>query len=118
MEDTKLTLEQMEEELIKEESDQLDELLDEFLKEPLPAFEEPDTTVAAEEPVVYRNFSNDYGAQPPEPTQEDLQAEEESAAQRRKRENDDRTIVALMAVASVECLGILAILAYWIKMFL
>ena len=117
MEDTKKTLERLQRELINEESDQLDELLEEFLQEPLPAFEEPDTTVPADAPVEYRNFSNDYGAQPPEPTEEDLQAEE-AAVKKYKRERDERTILALMVVASIECVGILAILAYWIKIFL
>ena len=114
MEDTEKTLERMEQELIKEEPDQLDALLEEFLNEPLPAFEEPDTTVVAAEPEEYRNFSNDYGAELPEETQIDEEEEKRQA----KRENDERTVVALMAVASVECLGIIAILAYWLKMFL
>ena len=117
MKDNRKTLEQLQNELINEEVQPLDELLEEFLNEPLPAFEEPDTTVPADTPVVYRNFSNDYGAQPPEPTQEDLQAEEE-AKRLRKHQNDERTILALMVVASIECVGILAILAYWIKTFL
>ena len=114
MENMEKTLNQMEQELINEEPDQLDALLEEFLNEPLPAFEEPDTTVAADGPVEYRNFSNAYGAELPEETQIDEEEEKRQA----KRENDERTIVALMAVASVECLGIIAILAYWLKMFL
>lgn len=114
MEDTEKTLEQLEQELINEESDQLDALLEEFLNEPMPAFEEPDTTVAAGDPGEYRNFSNDYGAELPK----EEEPSEEEAAQIAKRANDERTIVALMAVASVECLGIIAILAYWLKMFL
>ena len=114
MEDTEKTLEQLEQELINEEPDQLDALLEEFLNEPMPAFEEPDTTVAAGNPGEYRNFSNDYGAELPEVEE----PSEEEAAQIAKRANDERTIVALMAVASVECLGIIAILAYWLKMFL
>jgi hypothetical protein len=114
MEDTEKTLERLEQELIKEEPDQLDALLEEFLNEPLPAFEEPDTTVVAAEPEEYRNFSNDYGQTLPK---EEKPCVDEDR-QRAKRENDERTVVALMAVASVECLGILAILAYWLKMFL
>ena len=114
MEDTEKTLERLEQELIKEEPDQLDALLEEFLNEPLPAFEEPDTTVVAAEPEEYRNFSNDYGQALPK---EEKPCVDEDR-QRAKRENDERTVVALMAVASVECLGILAILAYWLKMFL
>ena len=93
---------------------QLDALLEEFLNEPLPAFEEPDTTVVAAEPEEYRNFSNDYGQTLPK---EEKPCVDEDR-QRAKRENDERTVVALMAVASVECLGILAILVYWLKMFL
>ena len=133
MEDMEKTLEQLQQELLEEEqveaepaeeelpeaeSDHLDALLAEFLSEPIPAFEDPDTTVATGDPGEYRNFSNDYGAQPTDEEYSDEQPEELTPEQLRKRQLDERIVLALMIFASVECVGILAILIYWMKMFL
>ena len=138
MEDMEKTLEQLQQELLEEEkpeeklveealveaepteeeNDQLDALLAEFLSEPIPAFEDPDTTVATGEPGEYRNFSNDYGAQTADEEYSDEQPEELTPEQLRKRQLDERIVLALMIFASVECVGILAILIYWMKMFL
>ena len=123
LEDMEKTLEELqqeliEEELVEEENDQLDALLEEFLNEPTPAFEEPDSTVATGEAGEYRNFSNDYGAQISDEEYSDEQQEELTPEQLRKRQQDERVILGLMIFASVECVGILAILVYWLKMFL
>ena len=118
MEDMEKTLEEFQQELTEEDNEQLDALLEEFLNEPVPAFEEPDTTVAAGDPGDYRNFSNDYGAQPTDEEYSDEQPEELTPEQLRKRQQDERVILGLMIFASVECVGILAVLVYWIKLFL
>lgn len=110
MEDTKKALDRLQRELLNEESDRLDTLLEEFLEEPMPAFEDPDAITIPDRKVAYINYANDYGSQPQEAAQ--------AKAVQKKKKKDDRTIVALMVIASLECVGILGVLIYWLKMFL
>ncbi len=105
MEDTRKELESMEKVLFREETVSLDELLnDRELQELLG--EKPAEKPA--EQLVYQNFANGYGA--------GVQPQTPAAPQRSKR--DDRIIVALMSTASVLCLDIIGVLAYWLTVLL
>ena len=118
MEDRNEELERIERELLAEEPKDLDQLMKEFLEEPVaeeedtiqisqeptPAFDDPDKTEISDDPVVYCNFSNDYG--------KDLQAEQEKAL--RKKKKDDNTIITLLAIAAGLSVGIISVLVYWL----
>lgn len=110
MEDTNKELERLQQELLAEESNDLDELLADFLEEPLPAFDDPEKIYDPKEPMVYCNYSNDYG--------KDLQEFAENGDDMKKKKKDDKTLIGLMLTASVLCLGILGILIYWLEEFL
>ena len=116
MEDTQKELERLEQELLEEEKTDIDKaveeiLLDEdLLREVMsadaePAFEDPDKIHEPAEPMVYCNYSNDYGKDQQEDTQQE---------QKKK----DKTIIGLMITASALCLGIMGILLYWLLTFL
>jgi hypothetical protein len=118
MEDRNEELERIERELLAEEPKDLDQLMKEFLEEPVaeeedtiqipqeptPAFDDPDKTEISDDPVVYCNFSNDYG--------KDLQADQEKAL--RKKKKDDNTIITLLAIAAGLSVGIISVLVYWL----
>lgn len=118
MEDRNEELERIERELLAEEPKDLDQLMKEFLEEPVaeeedtiqipqeptPAFDDPDKTEISDDPVVYCNFSNDYG--------KDLRSEQEAAA--RKKKKDDNTIITLLAIAAGLSVGIISVLVYWL----
>lgn len=120
MEDTQKELERLEKELLEEQPQEDgvdvildDELLWEIIAEgATPAFEDPETIHEPAEPMVYCNYSNDYG--------KDLQAEpkdlEEETAAKKKR--SDKLIIGLMIAASALCVGIMGILIYWWEAFL
>ena len=116
MEDTQKELERLEKELLEEEEADVDKAVDEILldedllrvimtADAEPAFDDPDKIHEPEGPMVYRNFSNDYG--------NDQQADDQ-AEQKKK----DKTIIGLMIAASCLCLGIMGILLYWLLTFL
>ena len=105
MENTNEELERIERELLAEEPQDLDKLMKEFLEEPMPAFEDPDKTVILDDPVVYCNYSNDYG--------KDLQPEAEDEALKKKKK-DDNTIITLLSIAAGLSLGIIGVLVYWL----
>ena len=116
MKDTQEELDRLEQELIAEETQQpedidLDEeLLTEVIEEfSQPAFEDPDKIREPAEGVVYSNYANDYG--------EDLQRLADTGETEPKKKND-KVIIGLMITASVLCLGIIAILLYWLNAFL
>ena len=67
-----------------------------------PAFDDPQTIHEPEQPLVYRNFSNNYG----EKTPEEL-----------KKEKSDRIDLGLMIAASALALGIIGVLIYWLIAF-
>ena len=109
MEDTQKELERLQEELLKEEPDILDDkVLEELLKEPEPAFDDPDQIHEPQEPMTYRNFSNDYGRD----------SEETPDAPAAEQKKDDKVLIGLMITASVLCVGILGVLTYWLTVFL
>lgn len=112
MEDTRRELERIERELLAEE-DREAEALD-GLPEDVegPAFDDPEKIYDPKEPMVYCNYSNDYG--------KDLKnfAENGGEEAMRKQNKKDKTIIGLMITASVLCLGILGILIYWLEAFL
>ena len=100
--------EQDEFEIIDEEPDILaDELIRELMAEP--AFEDPDRIHDPEEPLVYCNYSNDYGR--------DLKDFAENGGKTDKNKSD-KVDMALMITASALCLGIIGVLAYWLVMYL
>ena len=106
MEERNEELERIEQGLLEEEQTQkLDQLLKDFLEEPIPAFEDPDKTVILSEPVEICNYSNDYGNQP-------QPSEEEKAALKKKK--DDKTIIGLMITAAALSVGIVGVLVYWL----
>lgn len=75
----------------------------------IPAFDDPDTIHEPEEPLVYRNFSNDYGQIPAEPIKTGFWA---------GVSRDDRIAIGLMIACSVLCLGIIGVLVYWLVAYL
>ena len=68
-----------------------------------PAFDDPQFIHEPEEPMVYRNFSNNYG----EKTREEI-----------KKEKKDRVDIGLMIAASALSLGIIGVLIYWLVAYL
>jgi len=114
--DTREELERIEKELLAQEAEQpeqtgdvLEEALEmEFLREDLaePAFEDMDEIRDPEEPLVYCNYSNDYGR--------DLQEPEDSQPQMTK---DDKVTMGLMIAASALALGIIIVMIYWLVKF-
>ena len=109
MENTNEELERIQQGLLEEEPVDIDKLMKEFLEEPEPAFADPDKTEISGEPVVYCNFSNDYGKDP--------QKEAEEAALAKKKK-DDNTIITLLAIAAGLSVGIIGVLVYWLVKYL
>lgn len=87
----------------------LEDILSEEQTEVIPAFEDPDEIHEPEEPMEYRNYSNDYGRDT-----------EESAMEKNKKKQkiEDNWQIILMAIASFLCLGIIGVLIYWMEVFL
>ncbi len=73
-----------------------------------PAFDDPQTIHEPEEPLVYCNYSNDYGR--------DLQAFADDPETEAPK--TDRFTVGLMITACVLTLGIIGVLLYWLVAFL
>lgn len=121
MEDTRKELERLEQELLADEEmtlteKELDELFldDDLLREVMeedaaPAFEDPDKIHEPAEPMVYYNYSNDYG--------KDLQEAADAGAEETAKKKNDKLIMGLMITASALCLGIVGILIYWLEAF-
>ncbi len=106
--DTREELERIEKELLAEESE-LDGILeDDIIREVLaePAFEDMDEIKDPEEPLVYCNYSNDYGRETEEPAPEKQEAA------------DDKVNIGLMIASSVLALGIIGVMIYWLAKFL
>ena len=110
MENTNEELERIERELLAEEPQDIDKLMKEFLEEPEPAFDDPDKTEIPDEPVVYCNYSNDYG--------KDQKPEEDAEAALAKKKKDDNIIITLLAVAAGLSVGIIGVLIYWLVKYL
>ena len=117
MDETKKELRRLEKELMAEQphEDDLDVILnDELLREIMaedakPAFEDPQKIHEPAEPMVYRNFSNDYG--------KDLEKKAGETEMAKKKKND-KLLIGLMITACALCLGIMGILIYWWEMFM
>ena len=110
MADTNEELKRIEDELLAEEPQDIDKLMKEFLEEPEPAFDDPDKTEIPDEPVVYCNYSNDYG--------KDQKPEEDAEAALAKKKKDDNIIITLLAVAAGLSVGIIGVLVYWLVKYL
>ena len=110
MADTNEELKRIEDELLAEEPQDIDKLMKEFLEEPEPAFDDPDKTEIPDEPVVYCNYSNDYG--------KDQKPEEDADAALAKKKKDDNIIITLLAVAAGLSVGIIGVLVYWLVKYL
>ena len=111
--DTPEELERIEKELLTEDETQVlpevffeNALDDEDLTKP--AFEDATEIHDTEEPLVYCNYSNDYGRE----TQE-----QEKAAQRRAKK-DEAWTTGMMFLVSGLCLGIIGVLIYWLVAWL
>ena len=111
-EDTKRELERLERELLaREEEDQQDDTLLEDIKDILgeeepvaPAFDDPQTIHAPKGPMVYCNYSNDYGR--------DLQEFADTGEEPKKK--TDKVSLGLMITACVLTAGIIGVLIYWL----
>lgn len=123
MEDTQKELQRLEQELladeVPEEKESIDSedifLDDDLLREVMaadaaPAFEDPDKIHEPAEPMVYCNYSNDYG--------KDLQGSAEADEAEQAKKKNDKVIIGLMIAASGLCVGIIGILIYWLAAFL
>lgn len=93
------------EEILREEGFTEETLLEETLSKP--AFEDPDFIAEAEEPGMYRNFSNSYGQELPE-----------EEKKKNPMSRSDKINVGLMIANSALCLGIIGWLIYWLVKFL
>ena len=110
--DTKQELERLERELLAQEleEDILDDVgMPELIQETEPAFEDPDFIHFPMEPMIYCNYSNDYGR--------DLKQFAESVGQEPEKK-EDKLLVGLMITASGLCLGIIGVLIYWLVAYL
>ena len=114
--DTKRELERLERELLAQEADEQteDELLDDIkslLREESPAepaFDDPQTIHDPKEPMVYCNYSNDYGR--------DLQEFADSGEVPEKK--TDKVTMGLLITACALTAGIIGILIYWLVAYL
>lgn len=91
------------------DDDLLADILGIFEDEESPAFDDPNTIHTPDEPMVYCNFSNDYGREPEDPEEEERKA---------KKLRDDKINMGLMITASALCLGIIGVLIYWLVSYL
>ncbi len=110
-------LERLEKELLADDdllADLPETLLDDGREDTAPAFEDPDRIHEPQEPMVYCNFSNDYGRG--KMPQEEKQTKKKKSAAAKKQE--DKIQIILMAVISFLCLGIIGVMIYWLEVFL
>ena len=110
--DTKQELERLERELLDQEPEEdiLDgAIIQDLMQETEPAFEDPDMIHTPKEPMVYCNYSNDYGR--------DLKQFAESGGQEPEKK-EDKLLIGLMIAASGLCLGIIGVLIYWLVAYL
>jgi hypothetical protein len=141
MEDRNEELERIERELLAEEPQDLDELMKEFLEEPLqdavdaqtaeapevsaPAFDSEETIVIPTEPVPAFD-DPDQTVIPTDPVVycnysndygKDIQKTAEEEAALRKKKKDDNAIITLLSIAAGLSLGIIGVLVYWLVKF-
>ena len=114
--DTKRELERLEQELLARESAEQteDDLLDDIKSmlgddvSPEPAFDDPQTIHDPKGPMVYCNYSNDYGR--------DLQEFADSGDAPEKK--TDKVTLGLLITACCLTAGIIGILIYWLVAYL
>ena len=117
-EDTQMELERIEQALLAESDmpalvldepivneNDLDAIVQEFSG---PAFDDPEEIHEPEEPMVYCNFSNDYGKDLPQ----------ENASEEAAKKGPDKVVLGLMIAVCGLCLGIIGVLTYWLNAFL
>ena len=115
--DTKRELERLERELLaQEEAEQTeDDLLDDIKsmlgddEAPEPAFDDPQTIHDPKEPLVYCNYSNDYGR--------DLQEFADNGEVPEEKKTDKVTL-GLLITACCLTAGIIGVLIYWLVAYL
>ena len=115
--DTKRELEGLERELLaQEEAEQTeDDLLDDIKsmlgddEAPEPAFDDPQTIHDPKEPLVYCNYSNDYGR--------DLQEFADNGDVPEEKKTDKVTL-GLLITACCLTAGIIGVLIYWLVAYL
>jgi len=117
MDDTQRELERIEQELLSEEElyDENDEqdLIAALMPETKgPAFDDPEKIHEPDGPLVYSNFSNDYGKKPTE------DPEKKDRKEKMRQKKRDKTLIGLMLTACLLCVGILGVLVYWMEAFL
>ena len=73
-----------------------------------------------EEPVETEEPAEAEEAAEPEETEEELSVAMKKSRERSRiaKQREDRHLVTLMAIASFLCLGIIAMLVYWLEVFL
>ena len=76
-----------------------------------PAFEDPHTIHDPKDPMIYRNFSNDYGRE-----QQKEPAKPKPAKPSKKR--SERITLGLMITACCLTAGIIGVLMYWLLFLL
>jgi hypothetical protein len=116
--DTREELERIEQELLAQEempplcadepadnTESLHSIIHEFSG---PAFDDPEEIHEPEEPMVYCNFSNDYGKDLPQ----------ENASEEAAKKGPDKVVLGLMIAVCGLCLGIIGVLTYWLNAFL
>ena len=108
--DTREELERIERELLAQEPQDEDILDDELVREVMavPAFEDMDEIKDPEEPLVYCNYSNDYGRGLEEPAEDSTKA---------KLSKTDKVDIGLMLASSALALGIIAVMIYWLSKY-
>jgi hypothetical protein len=76
-----------------------------------PAFDEPHTIHDPKDPMIYRNFSNDYGR---EPRKEPVKTKPAKTSKKRS----ERVTLCLMITACCLTAGIIGVLMYWLLFLL
>ncbi len=76
-----------------------------------PAFDDPETITDLDETQAYRNFSNGYG-------QDEAEISEETEAPEPGTSRSDKIDIGLMFASSALAMGIIGILIYWLAVYL
>ena len=108
--DTRQELERIEKELLAQAPETEEILDDALIREVLaePAFEDMDEIKDPQEPLVYCNYSNDYGR--------GLEEADENAEQG-DLSRSDKVDIGLMIASSTLALGIITVMIYWLAKF-
>ncbi|MBE6975042.1 MAG: hypothetical protein E7436_06090 [Ruminococcaceae bacterium] len=99
MDDQQKELERLQKALLAEEDDRDPDTV--TGRRPKPAFDDPEE-IRDPQRRGYRNYANNYGRTDPPPKAEE------------KTGSNDKLVLGLMVAASALCLGIIAVLIYWL----